>query len=85
MPDVHVALAGRHGGQLWVRVTNHSWVPQPQLPLYAVALKGRRVTGAARASVADLAGGQTVRVELGPSGQLRPDVQLEALPTMFLP
>ena len=57
VPSLRVRLTEARGGQLRVRVTNASSIPQPQLPVYAVAARGgerRMVVGVdARVELAD--------------------------------
>ena len=85
LPKLRVSVAGAHGSELRVRVTNHSSVPQLGLPLYAFAGIHGRVTAAGQTTITTLGAGQTARIELGLIGHANSNLQLEALPTMFLP
>lgn len=86
IPRLSATIApGASGSRaLRVTVTNRSSVPQVSLQLYAVALAAGRYAAAGSASVASLAAGKSATVSLGLIGR-RPDpnVQIEALPTLF--
>jgi hypothetical protein len=90
-PQLHPSLAGglprisaSWRGAASVSVTNQSAIPQDDLPVYVVAVRGGRDVGAARASVAHLGthGRATVTVDL-PGGASRARLDVIALPTIF--
>jgi hypothetical protein len=71
-------------GTLTVTVSNQSAVPQNTVPVYGVAVQGRRVLAAGRASVAHLATNGTATAHLTLLGRIRgATVRLTALPTIF--
>ena len=90
-PQLHPSLAGglprisaSWRGTASVSVTNQSAIPQDDLPVYVVAVRGGRDVGAARAAVAHLGthGRATVTVNL-PGGAGRATLYVIALPTIF--
>ena len=90
-PQLHPSLAGglpritaSWRGTASVSVTNQSAIPQDDLPVYVVAVRGGRDVGAARAAVAHLGTHRraTVTVNL-PGGAGRATLYVIALPTIF--
>jgi hypothetical protein len=90
-PQLHPSLAGglprisvSWRGTASVSVTNQSAIPQDDLPVYVVAVRGGRDVAAARAAVARLGthGRATVTVNL-PGGAGRATLYVIALPTIF--
>ena len=90
-PQLHPSLAGglprisaSWRGAASVSVTNQSGIPQDDVQVYVVAVRGGRDVGAARAAVAHLAthGRATVTVNL-PGGARGSALHVIALPTIF--
>jgi hypothetical protein len=86
IPRVSTVIAARASasGALRVTVINRSSVPQLSLQVYAVSAVAGRYSAAGSATVASLAAGKSATVSLVLIGR-RPDpnVQIEALPTLF--
>jgi hypothetical protein len=86
VPPVSAAIAARIPGKpaLRVTVTNRSSIPQLSLQVYAVSPDGGRYSAAGSAAVASLAAGKSATVRLGLIGRgPDPNVQVQALPTLF--
>jgi hypothetical protein len=69
-----------------VDVTNHSAIPQYQLPVYAVVTEKGRVVSASSATIAELNGGAHATVKLSVPGNLfttSSDLRVEAPATIF--
>lgn len=84
-PRIEVAARpGRPGAPLVATVRNLSSIPQYQLPIYAVARRGRRTVAAGTTTVAELGGGarRTVRLRLLGRHAIR-DVRLQAPATIL--
>lgn len=85
LPRIVVQQLGQvSGGQVRVKVTNASSIPQYQLQLYAVASRGTRPVAAGHASFEELGSGaaEPITVRLVGSTTSR-RVALEAPPTIF--
>jgi hypothetical protein len=88
LPRIEVTLqgAGSRPGERTLRlsVANRSGIPQYQLPVYALGLRGGQEVSAGRATVAHLGTDGTATLQLTLLGSIRgATVSLSALPTIF--
>ena len=86
IPRVSAAIAARASSAraLRVTVTNRSSVPQLSLQVYALGVAGGHYAAAGSATVASLAAGKSDTVSLSLVGRRPgPNIQIEALPTLF--
>ncbi len=88
LPQIEVTLqgAGSRPGErtLHLSVANRSGIPQYQLPVYALGLRGGKDVSAGRATVAQLGTDGTATLHLTLLGSARgATVSLSALPTIF--
>jgi hypothetical protein len=88
LPQIDVTLqgAGSRPGEriLHLSVANRSGIPQYQLPVYALGLRGGKDVSAGRATVAQLGTDGTATLHLTLLGSVRgATVSLSALPTIF--
>lgn len=70
-------------GVLRVRVVNRSSVTQYQLPVYAVAPRGRSYLAAGQGTIGELAGGGSAVLRLRLVGKPATGVEIQAAPTIF--
>jgi hypothetical protein len=84
LPKLRVATSQPIGGEVAVTVQNLSGVTQYQLPVYAVAIRGKRFLAAGQTLVEELDGGAIAHLRLplvgSPSGA---KLSFEAPPTIF--
>jgi len=88
LPDLAARLTrasgALRGGELQISVQNRSSLPQYQLPVYATASRGGHYVAAGQATIEQLDGGASSRLELHLTGDTNgASVAIEAPPTIF--